>query len=236
LIQNELKKLCISSLTTHNFSAFGSIGQDSLGIPEISDFAKAQIQGQYMYFIEQAFEWENLQYELYPYYWARKSTWHDRLTASFQSVDPSFADFIRSGTARVSLPARLGFSMEVLYFLQSGNPWTTGPISGLTSKYYQSLALEMEEADKADAQEVAVGGPIYTVVPTELVTLRADSNLPMWDYDPTKNIWTEVTKRVDAKVVAKKQRNPDFEEDNEEDGEGEENDDDDDDDDDRDAG
>ncbi|KAF4333325.1 hypothetical protein FBEOM_12864 [Fusarium beomiforme] len=189
IIRNELKKACISMITSQNFNISNAINVDSNGIPEINNFAKAQVQGRYIQFVEQAFEWENLQFVLYPYYWARKETWRDRV--AFSSADPDFSSFARAGAAKVTLPARIGFSTEVLYFLETGDTWMGGPVSALRTSPYYSLAEEIDAAEKQTGKEVAVGEPWFTVVPTSLVKLREDSVLPVWKPDKATGLWIE---------------------------------------------
>ena len=71
------------------------------GYPEF-DVAEATAEGQVVRFFEQAFEWNNLTYLFYPYFWGRKSRWLD--VFPLDDPDPQFRDFLRAGSARV--PAR----------------------------------------------------------------------------------------------------------------------------------
>ena len=50
-------------------------------------------------FFEQAFEWENLIYICYPYYWGRRNIWSTSAIAATQ--DPEFDQFLGSGSARL---------------------------------------------------------------------------------------------------------------------------------------
>jgi hypothetical protein len=189
IVRDELKKTCIAFMTAHNFEIFGTVEANASDqIPEVTDFAKAIEQGRYLEFFEQAFEWENLQYLLYPYFWARRSNWADRV--SFQSPDPDFTSFVKSGAAKVTIPARLGFSVEVIHFLETGQPWMDGPVSELKTSPFYSAAQEIDAAEASSGTETAVGKPWYTVVPTELVRLRDDSSLPRFELD-SDGVWIE---------------------------------------------
>ena len=66
-------------------------------------------------FLEQALEWGNLSYVCYPYYWARGSEWDDLV--SIEGADPNLVNFLRSGSARVVVPARPGFELAILHWL-----------------------------------------------------------------------------------------------------------------------
>jgi hypothetical protein len=170
VISNELKKACISFITAQNFKVFGTIETDPIHqIPEVNNFDKALVQGRYAEFFEKAFEWENMQYLLYPYFWGARSSWRDRV--GFHSPDPAFSNFVKAGAAHVTLPARLGHSLEVIHLLDTGKLWQEGPVSTLVGSPYYSVAQEILAAE-ASPSEVKVSAPWYTVVPTDLVRLR----------------------------------------------------------------
>jgi hypothetical protein len=198
LVRAELKRACASFLTMQNFEQLGgavSTQGSEGGIPQVTDFAAAYAQGRYAQFLEQAFEWENLQYALYPYFWARRETWRSRLKASLDvsaAGDPEFAAFVRAGAARVTLPARLGFGAEVLYFLQTGITWGQGPLLDLITPEYRALLDEIRDAEADPAVETKVGKPWLTEVPTDLVRLRPGPVMPQWELDETEDIYVEV--------------------------------------------
>lgn len=80
IIRNELKKAAISFITQQNYKIFGTVVVDpDDNIPQVNGFAKAMAQGSYADFFEKAFEWENLTYSLYPYFWAKRDTWRERM-------------------------------------------------------------------------------------------------------------------------------------------------------------
>ncbi|KAF2734484.1 hypothetical protein EJ04DRAFT_602997 [Polyplosphaeria fusca] len=188
IINTELKKTAIAFMTAQNFKLFGSVEKDAQdGIPQVTEFDKALEQGAYADFFEKAFEWENMTYALYPYFWAARDTWRERM--GFHSPDPTFTAFIKAGMARVTVPAKLGFGLEVVHFLDSGRIWQKGPVSTLASSEYYSVAQEIMAAE-AKVEEVRVSEPWYTVVPTDLVRLRADGELPRFRVDG-KGVWVE---------------------------------------------
>ena len=58
-------------------------------------------EGRLIEFFEQAFEWEQITYLFYPYFWGRKANW---IMLSNQSdPDPAFMQFLQGGAARVVL-------------------------------------------------------------------------------------------------------------------------------------
>jgi hypothetical protein len=196
MIRNELKKACITILTSQTFDVFDGLQTDPTNNIIETAYWKATVQGRYIEFFEQAFEWEELQYVLYPYYWSRKSTWKSRLLVP--STDPVFADFVKAGAARVSFGARLNFTPDVLYFLQTGQPWHGGPVSGLQSGDYLPIAQEIADAEARADREVPQGPSWETSVPTSLVKLRDEEgawtwekNGPTWEKDTVTGYWKE---------------------------------------------
>ena len=116
--REELKKLVIMMLT-----GTASIARDSMQPttePNI-DIHQACINGSWIRFFENAFEWNNLLYVLYPYFWGRKARWITAL--HFTDPDLDFAAFLKAGAARVQVPVRPGFEKAVAHFCQFGEIW-----------------------------------------------------------------------------------------------------------------
>ena len=83
---------------------------------------EAIAEGKYIRFFEQAFEWVNISYLFYPYFWGRKSEWPDYLRQD--DTDPLFGEFLRAGAARVQVPVTPGYEQALLNLLQLGTkPW-----------------------------------------------------------------------------------------------------------------
>ncbi len=116
--REELKKLVLMMLTKNNNLARNSILP---GTEPNIDLPKACVNGNWIRFFENAFEWNNLMYVLYPYFWGRKSRWISAL--HFTDPDLDFAAFLKAGAARVQVPVRPGFEKAVAYFCQFGLVW-----------------------------------------------------------------------------------------------------------------
>jgi hypothetical protein len=121
--QTELKKGCLSLLTGQRFELFDAVARNvgPFGYPEI-DFAEARAEGAYIQMFEQSFEWNNMVYLFYPYFWGKKSDW--TMTAQLTDDDPLFGQFLRAGAARVQVPVRRGFEDSMLAYLSTGEPWS----------------------------------------------------------------------------------------------------------------
>src|SRR5690606_5675254 len=70
-------------------------------------------------FYEDAFEWKQMVYFLYPYPWARRASWRLRTEAS--AVDPQLQSFLEAGAARVIVPVTPGYESKVLAYLDPEN-------------------------------------------------------------------------------------------------------------------
>jgi hypothetical protein len=114
----------------------------------------------------------------YPYFWGRKGQWDERV--AYDDTDPVFADFLQAGYARVSVPARLGFEGAVDHFLTFGEVWNGGPLPPISSPLYLPIADELAERLERPGKEIPQGDPWTVRIPTNLVRLRADDQLPQW--------------------------------------------------------
>lgn len=182
LVRTEMKKNAISIFTAQHFEMFGAIVASSQGFPE-SDLAEAELEGKYIRFFEQAFEWEQMMYFFYPYYWGRKNNWLKR--ALLQDTDPVFGEFLKAGSARLTLAVRPGFENAVLNYLVTGQTWDGGDLPDVTDPLYVPIITEIRERDKAPGKEVAEGTPWDVRLPTTLVILRDEAALPKWEKDST---------------------------------------------------
>lgn len=176
-IRNELKKFAITMFTDQQYDWIGAIQTSSQGYPEL-DISAANLAGSYVRFFEQAFEWEQMMYFFYPYYWGRKNNWIDRV--ALQDVDPLFADFLKAGSARCVVPVRPGFEAAIAYFMQTGQIWNGGDVPTVSDPLYVSIIEEIKERDQAPGDEVPQGDPWDVRLPTTLVILRDKDTLPSW--------------------------------------------------------
>lgn len=119
-------------------------------------------------FIEQAFEWNIMSYNFYPFYWGDKSDWYDLY--NFENNDPLFRSFMQAGMARVVLTVRPGFEQAVMHYMATGRVWNGGELPVLNDKLYLSITEELKQP--LGQKE---GLAWKTRVPTSLTILQADS-------------------------------------------------------------
>lgn len=187
LMKDELKKHCITILTEQHFDRFDSIEIGSFGVPQIDLYENAA-EGAYVRFFEQAFEWEQMTWLTYPYFWGRKSLWAERIACD--DVDPVFNQFLKAGYCRAVVPVRLGFEGAVDHFMTIGEVWNGGPLPAISSPLYLPIADEIAERLDRPGDEIPQGDPWLVRIPTTLVHLRADDKLPRWKQDANGE-WVE---------------------------------------------
>jgi hypothetical protein len=178
LINDELHKQCLTLVTGQQFEAFGALETSPDGFAQ-PNLGRTSEQMPYVRFFEQAFEWERITYALYPYFWGWKPAWGKRM--QLDDTDPAFAAFLRAGAARVVFPVRPGFESAVLHFLETGEIWEGGPPPDVNSALYVPIVKEIQEAQGAPGDEVAQGDSWPVRLPTTLVKLRPDDDLPTWE-------------------------------------------------------
>ncbi|MGA5508964.1 hypothetical protein [Streptomyces umbrinus] len=153
--RTELKRLSIEMMTDQHFEAFDSTGTDALGYPS-PDVADADREGRYIQFFEQMFEWTNMTYVFYPYFWSRKAQWP--ALAVLDDTDPLFARFLQAGAARVQIPVRPGYESALTYFIESGGAiWEGGDPPHIDDPMYVSLIDEIRAIEGVGNASVGPG-------------------------------------------------------------------------------
>ncbi len=189
IIKEELKKSCISVFTYQHFDIFGGVELSPQGYVQIK-LNEAAVQGAFIRFFEQAFEWEQMIYLFYPYFWGTKFFWLFKMR--IDEVDPLFKDFLKAGEARVTVPVRPGFEKAVAHYLETGEIWDGKDPLDITSETYLPIMKEIQERDAVPGSETPYGDPWEVRLPTTLVTLRTDGKLPSWKEEPADSgTWVE---------------------------------------------
>lgn len=169
--KREFKRLAIELLTK---STDISISRDNFvtieGQPEINDSEEFEKHAAVVKFFEQAFDWEIMSYQLYPYYYADKKNWKD-LIIEKEDADPIFQAFLQSGMSRMVVPVRPGFESAINWYMSTGEIWNgQGLVTDINDDLYLSIVDEMLEPLGAP-----VGQPWKTRVPTSLTIVQAKS-------------------------------------------------------------
>jgi hypothetical protein len=180
IIRGELKKHCVAVLrgTHDNVLSTTHSGGGTAEDPPLFDIPEALTDGRKIRFLETAFEWDQLQYACYPYFWARANEWSKRFHV--RNLDPVFEEFLRAGSARVVVPVRPGLEAAVAYFLETGEVWNGQGEPTVNDPLYKPIVEEIKERAGAGQGETAVDTPWETRIPTVAVKLRKDDALPEW--------------------------------------------------------
>lgn len=162
-----LRKNCITYLLGHE-----NIGQNMINNREsltgitanYSNVALSNYAAQVKFF-EQAFEWDIMSYNFYPFYWANKEKWGELYQV--KNNDPLFRAFLQSGMARVIITVRPGFEEMVNWYLATGQIWNGGQVPTLDDEEFVSIVEELRNPE-SEVEETW-----ETRVPTSLTVIQA---------------------------------------------------------------
>ena len=143
----ELKRQAIAFMTNQHFDTFDAMrhGVAPWDYPEMN-VSEATNEGKFVQFFEQAFEWSNMTYLFYPYFWSSKQSWPQRNNLS--DNDPLFGNFLRAGSSRVQVPVRPGFEASVLHYLEhedDGAIWSGGAPPLIGNPLHLAMIDEVKE-------------------------------------------------------------------------------------------
>ncbi len=127
-IQKELKKWCIKAIrgVPQDIDDTLIVG----GLVESDPFEALQTQP-LIWFHENSFEWSNMVYIFYPYFWGSRSQWRDKLV--IRENDFLFQEFLQAGYSKVIVPVNPEAEEIVLRYV--GDPTVTESVL-----YEESLA------------------------------------------------------------------------------------------------
>ena len=167
--QDELKKWIVMILRGTpflNFNSFQATSEPAL------DISRTCQNGKLIRFLENAFEWHNMSYICYSYFWGRHSRWSAAL--HFKDADPDFAAFLKAGAARVQVPVRPGFEKAIAHFCDTG-AIPDGEATLVGGSMYVPIITEITESlgKLDDGVPYPEGsGPWEVRVPTSLVVVQ----------------------------------------------------------------
>ena len=140
------------------------------------DFDEARSTAPTIQFLEQAFEWGNLMYMFYPYYWADAGSWES--LSGLTANDPEFERFLRAGSARVVVAARPGFNDAVKNWLQFKMPFLTGQLPAINDKLH--VAIDREIRDLTAPWDGGIAEDSWeALISTTLLYLDEDGAMPI---------------------------------------------------------
>lgn len=169
-----LRKNCISYMINQDPNAartYGkpmSNGETTFGKYEVQLGAELDDYAAFVKFIEQAFEWEIMSYNFYPYYWGDRQDWSQLY--QYDNNDPLFRHFMQAGMARVIVTVRPGFEEAVRYYMQTGQIWNGGEVPVIDDELFLSIVDELRQPEGKKE-----GKAWPTRLPTSLTILQAQT-------------------------------------------------------------
>jgi len=178
IIREELKRQVITwLLSDEQFAGRPALraDQNAAGFHSL-DIATARRTAPTIQFLEQAFEWGNMMYMFYPYYWAAGADWPDR--AQITANDPDFELFLKAGSSRVVVPVRPAFNDAVKNWLMYQVPFITGQLPSLGDPLF--VAIDREIRDLTSPLDGGIAEDTWeSIVSTTMVYLQSDSQFPI---------------------------------------------------------
>jgi hypothetical protein len=176
----KVKELPNSSSPISATAEFEQVTKD-VGFP-VPDLPPARFKGRYIQFLEQAFEWQQLAYVCYPYFWATPPRWIELMNRS-DDADPFLTAFLQAGSVKVLLAVTPAYDDAVLHYLATGEPWEGGPAPVIGDPLYIPIHEELRKQQDDLAGAVPDGKPWKFTLPTSLVYLQ-NSSTPLPPLSP----------------------------------------------------
>ncbi|MFN0202031.1 MAG: hypothetical protein ACKVTZ_10960 [Bacteroidia bacterium] len=175
--QDEIKKSCINWMfngedftswavwnTESQHEWIGPITQTNCMAIEMNERIK---------FMETAFDWNLMTYQLYPYFWGAKCRW--KKLYQLNDSDPLFLNFLQAGAAKVLIPVKPGYELAIMYFLRTGIVGFTGSVLGFQSPISDAILYELSQRNEEELVATPEGATWQIRVPTTLNVLQCGS-------------------------------------------------------------
>jgi hypothetical protein len=159
-----------------------NLKQKSIDYPTI-ELNSAKRKARYIQFLEQAFEWQQIAYIFYPYFWATESKWIELMNREDQA-DYNMSAFLKAGSVRVLLAVQPSYNEAVLHFLATREPWEGGSVPVIGDPLYLPLFEEIQKQQDDLLGAIPEGKPWEFIVPTSLVYLQDSSSPLPTDFEP----------------------------------------------------
>jgi len=127
-----------------------------------SDWQRVIEYGEFIKFIHNAIEWENILYITYPYFWEPAVNWDFKLFLNH--ADSQHRMFLRAGAARVVLTIRPDFE-ESFTELMEGGALQTLPYANVPNHPYRKISDEIRSFAETNYPGVPPANPAMNVRP-----------------------------------------------------------------------
>jgi Type II secretion system (T2SS), protein G len=128
------------------------------------DITKVLEYGEFVKFIHNAVEWENLLFFAYPYFWDTVDNWPFK--RFLLHPDPVHREFLRAGAVRVVLTIRSGFEDAFLRLTATGDQEASDDaVAAVKGTPYVSLGQQIHNQDRTNYQNIPPANPDRTARP-----------------------------------------------------------------------
>ena len=175
--QRELKRACIEMLMRpycHDLgqSFYSDRENCDHPIPEIVQTPELDRYIEFQKLFEDGLKWNLMSYTFNPYYWAFECDWASLI--SVEDDDLTFAGFLQAGSAKVLVPVGCAQAANLLFYIQTGNPYSGGEVIGEDeADLYASILAELEDCN----EEIIIEETFQSRVPSTLTLLQKGSAL-----------------------------------------------------------
>ncbi len=205
LEREELKKWSIKAMRCPHQFQFNAV--ELVGDYQEASVLGADFQAPIVRFFEEAFEWRQISYFTYPYFWSRRDTW--KLRHGIDHPDPLHRAFLRAGAARIIVPVTPGYEARVLRYLEANeeneheriaaSAVDEAPAGSEAEDLWMELLIHKHE-------EQALGSGTLSVQPGQVrVTINPDSNWRAAPRDVGREIFIGAKRYQIAAVAAEDQ-------------------------------
>ena len=140
----------------------------------VIDISTAHAKGRYVQFLEQAFEWQQIAFLLFPYFWADTERWVDSMSRQ-DPADPQFTAFLQAGSARVLVAVTPAYEDAVTHFIATGEPWDGGPAPAIGDELFLPIHNELRRQQDDLYGGTPDGDAWEFTLPTALIYLQNSS-------------------------------------------------------------
>jgi hypothetical protein len=155
----------------------------TIGYPA-PELGMSAVKARYIQFLEQAFDWQQMAYLFYPYFWATPMKWIELMSRG-DAADANMSAFLQAGSCKVLLAVTPAYDDAVMHYLATGEPWEGGPAPVIGDPLYIPLYEEIRKQQDDLDGAVPEGASWKFTVPTSLVYLENSSTpLPKSVCDP----------------------------------------------------
>jgi len=175
--KEEIRRACIESILKKvDTEGFNLYNDDNIVVFEKDSVDDAGKNAEIIAFMEEAFEWDQMTYEFFPYYWNQSRNDIEK----YKVKDPLFQSFLRASSLKALLVVRPGFERSVMHFMVTKKLWDGKELPTITEEDVDLITEidTMNDSLDSDMNKAETVGQSWELkVPTSLVVLSQEQKL-----------------------------------------------------------